>query len=43
VHYDRGLAGRIAARFPVDEVPFSDLQHAAAIGFDVWIEVRHET
>jgi hypothetical protein len=43
VHNDRWLAGRIAARFPVEEVAFTDLQHAVAIGFDVWIQVRHET
>ncbi len=40
--YNHGwFAGRVATRFPIDEVPFADVQQPLVVGFYFGIELRH--
>jgi hypothetical protein len=41
VQNDGWLAVRIAAGFPVHAVAIANLEHAAVVRFDRWIQVRH--
>jgi hypothetical protein len=40
VDYERGLAGRIATRLPVDAVALAHVEHPMGIRFDLGIEIR---
>lgn len=34
---ERGLAGGIAARLPIDLVPVTGIKHPVIVGFNIWI------
>jgi hypothetical protein len=38
---ERGLAGRIAARLPIDLVPATGVEHTVIVGFYVWVQSFH--
>jgi hypothetical protein len=37
MEYERGLAGGIAARLPIDLVAVTGIEHAVIVGFYVWV------
>jgi hypothetical protein len=38
---ERGLAGGIAARLPIDLVPVTGIEHAVLVGFYLWVQFGH--
>src|SRR5580693_7837392 len=38
---ERGLAGGIAARLPIDLVPVTGIEHPVVVGFYVWVQFGH--
>jgi hypothetical protein len=42
VEHHRGLAGWISARFPIDLVPITNIEHSVIVGFNIWIKAGHD-
>jgi hypothetical protein len=37
VEHERGLAGCISARLPIDLIPITNIEHSVLVGFNIWI------
>jgi hypothetical protein len=37
VEHERGLAGWISARVPLELIPITNIEHSVLVGFNIWI------